>query len=81
MDHGLRARDEIGKRSTIGEITGNPVHAVAARLRLAGQRLDDDALVLRLVDQRLADKAGAARNRDGHSRINWSRCTTAERGA
>ena len=73
MDHGFRARHQRSQRRLVGEIARNPSHTIAWRLRPASQRAQRQALRGGLIEQGLADEAGAPGHGDCHNRTSWSR--------
>jgi hypothetical protein len=81
VQDGLGAFDEPGQRGDIGELAADPLDALAWRLLAPRQHAQRQAPAARFVDHRLPDEAGAAGDRQRHSRTSWSRWITAERGA
>ena len=71
---------EIGQRIRVGKVPLYPFDPVPFFLRSAGKCADFVPLSERLIEQRLANEAGAACDGNLHLMTSWSRCTTAERG-
>jgi len=58
----------ISTRFAIGQVTAHPFYACAGRLLAPRQRAQREPCAAGLFDHRLPDEAGAAGNRQGHSR-------------
>src|SRR5690606_24959323 len=81
MQHRLGARDQPPQRLLVGKIAADPLDPVARPLLAPGQSPQSHTSAASLLDDCLADEAGATGQGDRHSRTNWSRWITAERGA
>ena len=70
VDHTGDVNDDIGtgaKITKIVQITGKPHHAIAHRLRLAGERANPMPACDKPVENMATQKPGAAGQREDHS--------------
>ena len=81
MDDRADAADQLRQCGLVGQITGQPLNPDPPGLRPPRQCAHIKPRVAGTIEKCLPDKPGAPGKRYFHRMTNWSRCTTAERGA